>query len=122
MEVARLSTLLSNRSAAVTKRPDTSDIDRASVLRRSQEAHVVAEDLSLRKGIFTPYARARTEVFVSSLIPDHYREGYLNDRLAHLETLRQEVSASDADLRGKQSFILIEELSLGIDALKERLG
>lgn len=105
----------------VTKRPDTGQIDMSVVSERSREAHVTAEDLAFRRGIFTPFARASSETLVSDFVPEGYRDSYIQDRIAHLEALRQEAGQSP-DLHGKQTAIVVDELSLGIDALTNRLG
>lgn len=103
---------------AVTKRPEASF--RPVTLRRAQQTHVLAEHLALSAGIFTEYARAQSESRASRLIPDSYLQGYLDDRLAHLNGLRQEIPRGD--LTRRQKATLTHELSyaMGILAAKQR--
>lgn len=106
---------------AVTNRPDDASLSKRSVSRRSQEAHVIAEDLALRHGIFTPYARANAEVLVSGMLPDVYRESYMRDRIAHIGALVDEASKSEY-LSEKHREVVIDELQIATEALSNRLS
>lgn len=102
---------------AVTARPDTKGIDVRSVRKRSQQAHVVAEDISLKRGLMTPYARTNTEQLVAGMISSLSRRGYVDDRIVHLDTLRKEAEQSE-QLYDKQRAIIVEELGMAMDGLR----
>ena len=108
---------------AVTERPDTSGFSVEPRIRRNmQEGHVLAEDLSLRRGIFTPFARMRSELDIVNAIEDTaqvYTAGFVTDRIAHLTALSDE-AASHVLVQENQRSIIIEELAIAMDALRAR--
>lgn len=101
---------------AVTKRPSNAGIDKPVVTRRLQQGHVLAEDLSLRRGIFTPDSRETTEPLIAGLMPDAYRDTYVEDRILHLGALATE--AHETNLLGKRERdLVVKGLRRGINAL-----
>ncbi|MFA5003883.1 MAG: hypothetical protein WC498_01230 [Candidatus Saccharimonadales bacterium] len=102
----------------VTKRPDTHGFESDNVTRVMQQRHVTAEDLSLRRGIFTPYGRVSAELFVAQSMAEVLQEGYVSDRIIHLEELTKEAGTSE-QLYEKQRAIVVEELGVAIDALRD---
>lgn len=106
----------------VTERPDTEHIDKEAVRKRVRAAHVIAEHLSFRRGIFTDFGRATAEMAAVSLVPDLYQAGYLKDRIAHLRALTNEANEAPAtSLSAHRLPKLITELGVGEQALQTRL-
>ncbi|HEX8182384.1 MAG TPA: hypothetical protein VF575_02165 [Candidatus Saccharimonadales bacterium] len=101
----------------VTSQPNA-HTKRSSVL-RSQEAHVFAEDLALRRGIFTPYARGSSEVIATKLIPKAYLPQYVSDRVAHLGALIVEVDET-RNLTKKQRAFVIKEIGSAKGMLEDK--
>ncbi|MEO8105305.1 MAG: hypothetical protein ABI602_03120 [Candidatus Saccharibacteria bacterium] len=100
----------------VTKNPNAFTNQSSEI--RSREAHVYAEHLSLLRGIFTPFARANSEMRASRLIPaDSYRESYIDDRIIHLQNLSQEIETSP-DLRRAQRATAGQEIAYALRALR----
>lgn len=81
------------RLYAVVERP-TEALGTAGEI-RLRECHVLAEDLALRRGILTPYGRSDAESIIArQFAGGFYAENYIPDRIAHLEALRGEYTAS----------------------------
>lgn len=104
----------------VTKNPNAFTNQASEI--RSREAHVYAEHLSLLRGIFTPFARANSEMRASRLIPaDSYREEYIDDRIVHLQNLAQEIKISP-DLRRAQRATAGQEITYALRALRPAIA
>lgn len=108
------------RIYGVTSRPNA--FDSPSSEKRSQQAHVYAEDVALRSGILTPRGRAIGEIMASRLIPKPYLEAYGKDRVAHLKALRAETQNRNLVERAKQRALLGQEIDNAITTLENTIA
>ena len=84
-----------------------------------QEHHVLAEDLALRHGIFTPFGRLTAEsVVIRSLMPTKPRAEYAALRIAHLDGLLATVE-TDLTMNPHSHEIVARELTLAQDYLSK---
>ncbi len=99
----------------VTQNPNAFTNESSEI--RSREAHVYAEHLSLLRGIFTPFARANSEMRASRLIPAVYVGNYRLDRIVHLQAVGEKMENS-TDLHKKQRSAAALEVANAIRALR----
>jgi hypothetical protein len=104
------------RYYGVTARPNSLK-GIALAVQRTQETHVLAEDLALRHGIFTPHGRSVAEVALTELVHPASRRPYVEDRVAHLEALRQEIATHDFS-ESWQQHQATTEINRALQALK----
>ncbi len=64
----------------------------------TQEHHVIAEDLALRNGIFTPYGRLTAEIAVikGGLMPGKPSHDFAAARITHLDGLISSIEADNS--------------------------
>jgi hypothetical protein len=106
--------LTAPKAYGVIDRPTTSEVEHQQV--RLRESHVIAEDMALRRGIYTPYGRAAAEIYVAKLVALHENAAaYVPDRISHLTALVEQISADPQFYRGEDA---VEQLQTGIESLE----
>lgn len=110
--------LTAPKAYGVVERPTQAVVAHASL--RLREAHVIAEDMALRRGIYTPYGRAAAEIFVAKMVAeDGNAETYVPDRITHLTALSEQVSREGEFRRPDE---IVAQLDLGMVALENYLN
>jgi hypothetical protein len=107
--------LTAPKAYGVVERPTQATVPNAGL--RLREAHVIAEDASLRRGIYTPYGRAASEIYVAKMVAEEGNAPhYLADRIGHLTALSSEIAQEEIFPRTGQ---VLGELERGVDSLED---
>lgn len=105
------------KAYGVVERPTEGKVEHSAI--RLREAHVLAEDFALRKGLWTPTGRAVAELYVAKAVAeDANAESYVPDRIAHLGALAVDIEQEDL-FRFKRQ--IIDELERGQETLQDYL-
>jgi hypothetical protein len=106
--------LTAPKAYGVVDRPSLATAEHSGM--RLREAHVIAEDAALRRGLYTPYGRAAAEIFVAKMVAeDNNIPSYIPDSVSHLEALVTEIETEDVFNRIPQ---IVGEIDRGIESLQ----
>jgi hypothetical protein len=96
--------------------------DNPAAQKVAREYQVIAEDLSMRRGVLNRYGRSSAERVMLRKITGSHRPGYVAARLSHLEAVRdyinapEQVSMHDAEVRKLAELATLEALVIVRDA------
>lgn len=107
----------SPKAYGITETPTESVAEHGEV--RLREAHVLAEDLALRRGLYTPFGRSAAELYVAEHVAEPVNAySYVPDRMAHLSALANKIQ-TEKQFEGTQ--LIVDQIKLGVDGLQNYL-